>query len=122
MVVSMFTLAMLLGASAATAAPHILLMVLDDIGRADTGIYGSSNINLPTLRSLAKDGVIFENFYTQTVCSPTRSSLLTGLYPFRFGMQHITVSGLDDNRQMIQSLTRQIFKDPNSWNDCRSTT
>ena len=71
--------------------PHILLIILDDVGRADTGIYGESNIQLPNLKSLTKDGVILENFYTQTVCSPTRSALLTGRYPFRFGMQHITV-------------------------------
>ena len=73
--------------------PHMLLMVLDDIGRADTGIYGKSNIPMPNLANLAvKDGVVFENFYTQTVCSPTRSALMTGKYPFRFGMQHFTVS------------------------------
>jgi len=72
-------------------APHILLLVLDDIGRADTGIYGPSNIPMPNLVSLAKNGVVLDNFYTQTVCSPTRSSLLTGQYPFRFGMQHYTV-------------------------------
>ena len=74
--------------------PHILLMVLDDIGRADTGIYGPSNIPMPNLNALAKNGVVLENFYTQTVCSPTRSSLLTGQYPFRFGMQHYTVRGI----------------------------
>src|SRR5690606_34886309 len=86
------TLLVLLVASATKAAPHILLMMLDDIGRADTGIYGDGgNIQLPTLKNLAKEGVVFENMYTQTVCSPTRSSILTGLYPFRFGMQHLTV-------------------------------
>jgi len=79
------------------AKPHILLMVLDDIGRTDTGIYGPSNIPMPNLNALAKNGVVLENFYTQTVCSPTRSSLLTGQYPFRFGMQHYTVSDRQQN-------------------------
>ena len=91
-VISFFAVALMLMVSASAAAPHILLMILDDIGRTDTGIYGKSNINLPTLKNLATEGVVFENFYTQTVCSPTRSSLLTGLYPFRFGMQHVSVS------------------------------
>jgi arylsulfatase A-like enzyme len=71
--------------------PHILLMVLDDIGRTDTGIYGPSNIPMPNLVNLATNGIVLENFYTQTVCSPTRSALMTGQYPFRFGMQHFTV-------------------------------
>jgi arylsulfatase A-like enzyme len=89
------------------AKPHILLMVLDDIGRADTGIYGRSNIPMPNLNGLAKDGVVLESFYTQTVCSPTRSSLMTGVYPFRFGMQHFTVSL--SSRKMIYCHTDQEF-------------
>ena len=101
------------------AAPHILMMVLDDVGRADTGIYGKSNINMPRLKSLANDGVVFENFYAQTVCSPTRSSLMTGQYPFRFGMQHYTVSLLYSpfvcvHRYLtwvIDSITRHVW-----WN------
>ena len=84
--------ALVLTGKQAEAKPHIILMILDDIGRTDTGIYGESNIPTPRLNGIAKDGVIFENFYTQTVCSPTRSSLMTGRYPFRFGMQHYTVS------------------------------
>ena len=70
------------------AKPHILLMVLDDIGHADTGIYATSNIPMPHLNDLGKHGVVLDNFYTQTVCSPTRSALMTGRYPFRYGMQH----------------------------------
>ena len=89
--VALLALMVLGGHAAENAAPHIILMVLDDIGRTDTGIYGSSNIPMPNLVSMSKNGVVLENFYTQTVCSPTRSSLLTGVYPFRFGMQHYTV-------------------------------
>jgi len=73
-----------------TAKHHIVLMVLDDMGRTDTGVYGTSNIPTPNIVNLAKQGVILDNFYTQTVCSPTRTALLTGRYPFRVGMQHIT--------------------------------
>jgi arylsulfatase A-like enzyme len=67
-----------------------LLVVLDDIGRADTGVNEKSNIQMPNLQALAKSGVVLDNYYTQTVCSPTRSALMTGLFPFRFGMQHPT--------------------------------
>ena len=91
-VLSIVSLALMLMVGVTTAAPHILVLMLDDIGRTDTGIYGESNINLPTLKNLASEGVVFENLYTQPVCSPTRTSFLTGLYPFRFGMQHTMVS------------------------------
>ncbi|KAH9257667.1 hypothetical protein BASA81_004124 [Batrachochytrium salamandrivorans] len=70
--------------------PHILLVILDDIGRTDTGVYGESNVPMPNLVNLGKQGTVLENLYTQTVCSPTRSSLMTGRFPFRFGMQHPT--------------------------------
>ena len=90
--------------------PHILLMVLDDVGRADTGVYGKSNIPMPNLNKIAGDGVVLDNFYTQTVCSPTRSSLMTGRYPFRFGMQHFTtqlpgmVAGVPLDYKMLPAL------------------
>ena len=70
--------------------PHIWLVVVDDVGYADTGIHSKSNIPMPRLNNLAKQGVVFTNYYTQTVCSPSRSALLTGLFPFRFGFQHPT--------------------------------
>ena len=71
--------------------PHILLVVLDDIGHADTTVYREdANIPTPHLRALADDSVRLTNHYTQTVCSPTRSALMTGRFPFRFGMQHRT--------------------------------
>jgi len=78
--------------------PHIILLVVDDVGRADTDVYddeqGShprtkSNIPTPNFKSLAKEGVLLDNFYTQTVCSPTRTALMTGRFPFRLGMQHV---------------------------------
>lgn len=93
--------------------PHILLVILDDVGRADTGVYGRSNIPLPHLEGLAREGVVLENFYTQTVCSPTRSALMTAQYPFRFGMQHFTtqlpgmIAGVPLDRQMIPSLLKE---------------
>ncbi|KAH9255250.1 hypothetical protein BASA81_006690 [Batrachochytrium salamandrivorans] len=90
----MLPLVVLIGllAFSANAAqrPHILLVILDDIGRTDTGVYGESNVPMPNLVNLGKQGTVLENLYTQTVCSPTRSSLMTGKYPFRFGMQHYT--------------------------------
>lgn len=93
--VALCALVMLInGMAVAEAKPHIILMVLDDIGRADTGIYGETNIPMPRLNGIAKEGVIFENFYTQPLCSPTRSAVITGRYPFRIGMQHYMVSSL----------------------------
>ncbi|HVN51960.1 MAG TPA: arylsulfatase, partial [Acidimicrobiales bacterium] len=58
-------------------APNVALIVLDDVGYAQLGCYGS-DIATPTLDRLAEGGVRLANFHTTALCSPTRSCLLTG--------------------------------------------
>ena len=67
-------------------APHMILMVADDLGWEDVGFHGSA-IKTPHLDQLAKDGVRLDRFYVQPVCSPTRGALMTGRHPIRLGLQ-----------------------------------
>jgi arylsulfatase A-like enzyme len=64
-----------------------LLVFLPDQFRADTlGCYGGKNLHAPNLEKLASQSVLFEHAYvTQPVCSPSRSSLLTGTWPHQNG-------------------------------------
>ena len=64
--------------------PHIVLIVLDDLGWSDVGFHGST-INTPNMDELASEGVILDNYYVQPICSPTRSALLSGMYPIHTG-------------------------------------
>ena len=81
--------ALLLPPVVAAKQPHLVMMVLDDLGWSDVGFHGSgSNFLTPQLDKLAADGVILDKFYVQQVCSPTRSALMTARYPFRTGLQH----------------------------------
>jgi arylsulfatase A-like enzyme len=57
--------------------PNILLIVADDLGYADLGIYGSE-IPTPNLDSLATNGMLLTDFYASMTCSPTRSMLMSG--------------------------------------------
>lgn len=66
--------------------PNIVLIVADDLGSHDVGWRGSE-IKTPHLDQLAKGGARLNQFYVQPVCSPTRAALLTGRYPFRYGLQ-----------------------------------
>jgi len=65
-------------------------VIADDLGWNDLGYHGSE-IPTPAIDSLAKAGVRLERMYAQPMCSPTRSSLMTGRYPMRFGLQHLVV-------------------------------
>ncbi len=65
-------------ARAPKGAPNVLYIVLDDVGYAALGCYGSPIIKTPHLDRLAKNGVRYNNFHTTALCSPTRSALMTG--------------------------------------------
>ncbi len=66
--------------SAAPASrPNIVLVMADDLGWSDIGCHGGE-IRTPHIDSLARDGVRFRQFYNNSICGPTRASLLTGLY------------------------------------------
>eukprot|EP00996_Jenningsia_fusiforme_P000323 NODE_1272_length_1609_cov_42.675000_g1137_i0.p1 GENE.NODE_1272_length_1609_cov_42.675000_g1137_i0~~NODE_1272_length_1609_cov_42.675000_g1137_i0.p1 ORF type:complete len:508 (-),score=103.24 NODE_1272_length_1609_cov_42.675000_g1137_i0:84-1559(-) len=69
--------------------PHILYIVMDDVGWTDVSYHGAE-YSTPVVDELARTGVDLTQFYTQPVCSPTRSSIMTGRYPFRTGLQHWT--------------------------------
>ncbi len=62
---------------AADDRPNILLIVADDLGYADLGSYGG-DIHTPNIDSLAREGLLFTQFHTAPLCSPTRAMLLSG--------------------------------------------
>ena len=63
--------------------PNIVIVFTDDQGYADLGCYGNKKNRTPRLDALAKEGTRFTSFYSQTVCGPSRSALLTGRQPIR---------------------------------------
>ncbi len=90
------TVALVLGfVSIASAAgkPNIVHIVADDLGFKDVGFNGATDIKTPNLDALAKGGAKFNQFYVQPMCTPTRAALMTGRYPFRYGLQTIVIPG-----------------------------
>ncbi|MCG8526110.1 MAG: arylsulfatase, partial [Opitutales bacterium] len=69
--------------------PNIILILVDDMGFADLGCYGNTIIETPNLDKLAANGLRFSQFYNTARCSPTRASLLTGLYAHQAGMGYL---------------------------------
>jgi len=58
-------------------APNILIVLIDDVGPAQTDTYGGE-IHTPTLSKIAKEGISYNRFHTTAMCSPTSAALLTG--------------------------------------------
>ena len=77
--------------------PNILLIVADDLGYTDLGVYGSE-IETPNLDELARGGQIFSQFYSSSMCSPTRAMLLSGMDNHRAGVGNLYAK-LADNQK-----------------------
>lgn len=78
----------LLRVPALVAAPNVVLILADDLGWADTTLYGHTKFyHTPNLERLAKRGMTFTRAYSASpLCSPTRSAILTGMSPARTGI------------------------------------
>ncbi len=76
-----------LGACGREDRTNFLVILADDYGGMDTGANGSTFYETPHIDAIAEEGVLFSNGYaTATVSSPSRASLLTGLYTPRHGI------------------------------------
>ena len=66
------------------AGPNIVILLADDLGWTDVSFHGG-NIATPNIDSIAAEGAELARYYVAPVCSPTRTGLLTGRYPIRYG-------------------------------------
>ena len=67
--------------------PNVLIFFIDDLGWSDLACYGSKFHLTPNIDQLAASGLKFNSAYSSSsVCSPTRSSMMTGKHPVRFGI------------------------------------
>jgi arylsulfatase A len=106
------SLAIHLQAETKHSLPNVIIIFTDDQGYGDVGVFGAKGFTTPNLDRLAREGCRFSNFHVSSpVCSASRSSLLTGCYPTRVGIngalspsvQH----GLSTNEVTIAKLLKQ---------------
>ena len=112
-VINLFAIALVFAKPATSCAadpsrPNVVLILMDDLGWADLGCYGSTYHKSPNIDRLAAEGMRFTQAYAACpVCSPTRASILTGKWPARL---HLTdwLPGRDDKDG--QALLRPKFR------------
>lgn len=86
----LFTAVNSYGQSWEGSKPNVIFILADDLGYGDLSCYGNPNYKTPVLDELAQNGARFTRFYSlNTICSPSRAALLTGLYPARLGIADV---------------------------------
>jgi arylsulfatase A len=72
----------------AAGKPNVVLIMMDDMGYGDLGSYGAPDVRTPNIDRLARQGVrLTEGYSNGHVCTPTRTALISGRYPQRFGLE-----------------------------------
>ncbi|MBL7188095.1 MAG: sulfatase-like hydrolase/transferase [Phycisphaerae bacterium] len=80
------TCLLIANSSLAKDRPNIILIVVDDMGYSDIGCYGGE-IKTPHIDRLANEGLRFRQFYNNSKCTTTRTSIMSGCYPYRADKQ-----------------------------------
>lgn len=81
---------------------NIIFIFIDDMGYADLGCYGRKDVHTPNIDQLAKEGILFTQFYVNSpICSPSRTAVTTGNYPCKWGItSYIDNRKANNNRGM----------------------
>lgn len=88
--------------AAAEAPPHVVLVLVDDLGWGDFGCFGNREARTPHVDRLAAEGLRFEQFYVAApICSPSRVALTTGQYPQRWRIGSYLAGRAENERRGV---------------------
>src|SRR5262245_11973746 len=88
--------------------PNVIFVLVDDMGYADAGCLGSTDLRTPNIDRLAREGVRFTDFYANApVCTPTRAAFLTGRYQQRVGLEWALGYTAEQHRRVGQEWQRE---------------
>ena len=88
--------------------PNIVMILTDDLGYGDCSCYGQTTWTTPNIDRLAREGIRFTDFYTTSpVCSPARTSILTGLHSGHLPIRQLSDAYIPDHITTIPKLLRE---------------
>lgn len=96
--------------------PNIIFVLADDLGYTDVQYANASTIT-PNIMKFAKEGILLNQNYMQSTCAPSRTALMTGMYPFHIGKQDwntlkaMIPTGLSLDRTILPSKLRKLGYD-----------
>lgn len=95
-----------------SARPNILVILVDDLGYGDLGVYGHRTIRTPNIDRLASEGVRYTDFYSAApVCSPARAAFLTGRVAVRTGIYDWIPPGSDVHLPIRETTVAELLGD-----------
>lgn len=98
-------------AQALTERPNIVIILADDLGYGDIGVFGATDIKTPHIDGLAARGFTFTDFYAgHSVCSPARAALLTGRHSQRMGISHVFQMDSPDGMPLEEITIAEMLK------------
>src|SRR5262249_26466447 len=93
-------------AQGVTTRPHVVWLVVADASPA-LGSYADAQVITPNMDRLAREGARFTRAFTHTpVCAPSRSGLVTGMYPTTVGTQHMRSLRIDPPETLMSMLRK----------------
>ncbi|CAK1598752.1 unnamed protein product [Parnassius mnemosyne] len=98
--------------SAIYQSPNIVFIMVDDMGWNDVSFHGSDQIITPNIDNLAYQSIILQQYYSEAICTPARTALLTGKYPMRLGMHGMPLFNSEDRGiPLTEKLLPSYLKD-----------
>jgi len=93
-------------AQAGKRKPNVIIVLCDDLGYGDIGVFGSTMIKTPNLDRMAREGAKLTTFYASAnICTPSRAGIMTGRYPIRTGLAYQVIQANDTNGLPLSEIT-----------------
>jgi arylsulfatase A-like enzyme len=100
-----------MAATLASNRPNIVLIMTDDQGYSDAGVYGATDFETPNLDQLASEGALLTNYYAaQAVCSASRAGILSGCYPNRIGIHNALMPNANKGLHPEETTLAEMLK------------
>ena len=102
-----------MGSAHAQDRPNVVIMLADNVGYGDIGVYGAGEIRgMPTPRidQLASEGLWLTQYLVEPACTPSRAALMTGRYSQRAGLSTVIVAGTPNTLQASEVTLGELFK------------
>lgn len=94
----------------AIGKPNIVVLMTDNQGYGDLGIYGGMRAPTPRIDQLAREGVMFKDFQVEPNCTPSRSAFMTGRMPIRSGTDGLVMPGQPGGLHPTEVTLAEIMK------------